>query len=459
MIYLIPNLIYLASLVVLGIYLGKKVKTEDDFMVAGRNLSTKVLVGTLLATWIGSGSIIGGAGLAYRKGISALWFNAGVWIAIIILYYIAPRARMLAQYTIGDILELKYNKYARVLGSIVLIIAYTAITSYQFKAGGMVLNVITGIPVIHGIIITAVFVILYTVLAGMLSVAYADVINGIVMTIGLILGFGFLISHGGGLNNILNSLPPHKLTIFGDMSLLEAFSYTLPTMLLLLGESNMYQRFFSAKNSSVARRATVWWIVGTIFIEGLIVFYAIIASGIFTNINPEQALIHSTKYGLPTIIGVITFAALISIIISTADSFLLAPTTSIIHDIYQRFINPNADNKKIIRLSRICVVLLGGFAFLQLQFFPTVLAMALYAYTIYGVGITPALLACFLSKRVTVYAGSVSILLGMVTTITWEILKTPYNIPTVYPALLASLLGLVVTSMVTSKKKDIVFSN
>jgi Na+/proline symporter len=104
--------------------------------VAGRNLSAKVLVGTLLATWIGSGSIIGGAGLAFDRGFSALWFSVGAWAAIVVLYMVAGRARNLAQFTVPDMLEMRYNKYARALGTLVTVIAYTAIVSYQFRAGG-----------------------------------------------------------------------------------------------------------------------------------------------------------------------------------------------------------------------------------------------------------------------------------------------------------------------------------
>jgi len=109
-------IVYLLALISVGAVLGKRVKTQDDFMVAGRRLSAKILVGTLLATWIGSGSIIAGAGLAYEKGMSALWFNAGVWVALLVLYFVAGRARKFAQYTVPDILETRYNKWARVLG-------------------------------------------------------------------------------------------------------------------------------------------------------------------------------------------------------------------------------------------------------------------------------------------------------------------------------------------------------
>src|SRR4030067_765176 len=181
MIYFWTIIIYLLLLVAVGFYKSGQVKTQEDFMVAGRRLSGKVLVGTLLATWIGSGSIIGAAGLAYRKGFSALWFDAGVWIAIIVLYLIAGRVRKFAQFTVPDMLEARYNVAARVLGSLVTIIAYTAIVSYQFKTAG-------------------------------------------------------------GWSGVTAKLSAEHFQILGSMSLTEALSYSLPSMLLLLGESNMYQR-------------------------------------------------------------------------------------------------------------------------------------------------------------------------------------------------------------------------
>ncbi len=442
-------LAYLLFLIVVGAYRSRMVKTQADFMVAGRRLPAKVLVGTLLATWIGSGSIIAGAGLAYKRGFPALWFDAGVWVAIIVLYFIAGRVRRFAQYTVPDILEARYNKYARVLGAITTIIAYTAIASYQFRAGGMVLNLVTGISVDQGIIITALFVIGYTVLAGMISVAYTDVVNGIVMVLGIAFALPFLISHAGGWSSIVNNLPKEHFQILGDMSLFEALGYSLPTMLLLLGESNMYQRFFSAKDEKTARRSVVGWIFGTILIETAIVILAIVGSALFLGIEPEMVVLHSARFGLPLIIGCVMLAAIVAIIVSTADSFLLVPSTNIIRDIYQRFINPQASQKKIVLYSRIVVVLLGIIAFVQVRFFTTILEMAIYAYTVYGVGITPALMAAFFWKRATAAGGVSSIAAGMITTILWKVLGNPWGVPTVYPPLILSLSCLIFVSLLT----------
>ena len=454
MLYFWAILIYLLILIGVGAILSRRVKTQTDFMVAGRRLPAAVLVGTLLATWIGSGSIIAGAGLSYEKGFAALWFNAGVWVAIIVLYFIAGRARKLAQFTVPDLLEIRYNKVARILGSITTIIAYTAIVSYQFKAGGMVLNMVAGIPIDQGIILTAVFVIAYTALAGMISVAYTDVVNGVVLLLGFIIGLPFLLKLAGGWGNVVATLPPDRFQVLGTMTIWEALGYSLPTMLLLLGESNMYQRFFSAKDEKAAKASVLGWISGTIFVETLIVILAIIGSSIFIGINPESVILHSVRHGLSPVIGCVLLAAIVAVIVSTADSFLLVPSTNIMRDIYQRFINPNVSQKKMVLYSRIVVIALGIVAFVQVRFFTTVLGMALYAYTMYGVGITPAVLAAFFWKRATPTGGVCSIASGMVTTIVWELLKKPFDVPTVYPALILSVSSLVIISLLSARPEE-----
>ena len=87
-------------------------------MVAGRSVSTWYLVGTLICTWIGSGSLFGGAGLAFREGIGDLWMSAGAWVGILIVYFLAHRVRRIAEFTVADILEKRYTPLARVLGTL-----------------------------------------------------------------------------------------------------------------------------------------------------------------------------------------------------------------------------------------------------------------------------------------------------------------------------------------------------
>jgi SSS family solute:Na+ symporter/sodium/proline symporter len=447
-------LAYLIVLILVGAWRARAVKTQTDFMVAGRRLSARVLVGTLLATWIGSGSILAGAGLAYDRGLPALWFSLGVWIALAIMYFVAHRARALAQFTVPDLLEMRFNKWARILGTVVTIISYTAIVSYQFRAGGMVLEMITGIEVSTGIIITALFVISYTVLAGMISVAYTDVVNGIIMIIGLVIALPFMLDKAGGVPQVVAGLPAEHFSVMGGMSLLEAVGYSLPAMLLLLGESGMYQRFFSARDGQTARRAVIGWVIATIMIETLIVVLAVIGSAEFTDIESETVILHLVKEGLPLVIGCLCLAAIVAVIVSTADSFLLVPATNVMRDIMQRFFRPDLESKKAVLLTRVIVVILGLVAYVQVQFFERILDMAIYAYTMYGVGITPAVMAAFFWKRATAWGGVAAIVSGMVVTLVWEI-TPPLDIPTVYPALIISIAALIVVSLAGSRPEEL----
>src|SRR6202161_2258493 len=208
-------------LILLAVSLGRlgKVKTKADYLVAGRSLPAFVLVFTLLSSWIGSGSLLGGAENAYRHGFAALWQAAGGWAGLALIYFIAPRARHFAQYTIPDLLEARYNQTARVLGVIAVLFTYTAITSYQFIGGGDILHLIfPSVTAEHGQEIIAAFVIVFTAIAGMSSVAYMDLAIGVLATVALIVALPVLAHIAGGWPTVVASLPPTHFQVFGDFT-------------------------------------------------------------------------------------------------------------------------------------------------------------------------------------------------------------------------------------------------
>ncbi len=456
--FLYAILAYLGVLVALGLFQARDAKTGDDFLVAGRTLPWHVLVFTLLATWIGSGSLFGGAGLGYRAGFPALWQSAGAWTGIALVYFLAPRVRRIAKYTMPDILELRYGAAARVLGTIVVVIAYTTIAAYQFRGGGRLLNLAAGMDVGTGALITMVFCVIYTTIAGMLSVAYLDIGNGIAMLVGVGFAVVYLIMHAGGVGPAFDALRPDQVAVFGSLDpWKDAGALFLPTMLLLMGEANMYQKFFSAKDERHARLAVVGWIVGTIVVETLIVAVGIFGSTAIPGLNTadsEAIVLRVAGSVLPPAIGVLLVCGAAAIIVSTANSFLLTPASALMRDVYQKSINPRATDRQILTLTRVFIVVLAVLGFVALRFFTTILEMALWAYTMYGASITPALLAIFLWPRVTRAGGVASITAGMLTTLGWEIYARlsggyPYELDTVYPALALSVIALVGVSLAT----------
>ena len=298
----------------------------------------------------------------------------------------------------------------------------------------------------------------------MLSIAYLDVVNGSIMTIGVVLAGGFLVADAGGLSVALTQLRPDQVSLFGSLSPQTALAIFFPTMFLLLGEANMYQKFFSAKDARAAKMAVVGWIAGTLIVETLIISIGVFGSQAIVGLGTEasEAIVISVALqALPTVVGIVLVCGASAIIVSTANSFLLTPATNMMHDVYQRFINPDVSDTQVLLYTRLMVVALGVIGYVAGNFFPTILAMALWAYTMYGASITPALLAAFVWPRATRLGGVASIGIGIMTTLVWEIIGMaravdgvatyPLGFQTIYPALTLSIFTLISVSLVTRR--------
>lgn len=516
--YLISILLYLLALVGVGVYKTKAVQGSEDFMVAGRTLPWYVLVGTLLATWIGSGSLFSGAGLGYRNGLAGLWSSGGAWLGIVLVFFIARRVRNFGKVTVPDIFRARYGGTAAVLATITTVIAYLTIVSYQFRGGGRVLSMITddAVSVEAGIVITAVFAISYTVLAGMFSVVYTDVVNGVLMTFGVLGALAWLLFQVGGVDEVIATADAAgKWSWFGNWANervgdtpgpVIAISFFVPTMLLLLGDANMYQRIFSARHGNDARKAVFFWVIGVVVLES-----AISGLGLLGSVAADKGLIHDhvaehqvevrlevgeelraagialespegaakmeeelltayqadseavipgiARHGLPLPLGLLLVATMMAIIVSTADSFLLIPATNLTRDVYQRM-RPATDERAVLLISRGLVLALGLVAYFLVSQFDTVLKAAFAAYNVYGTSIAPSLLAAFLWKRATRQGAIASIVTGAGITLVWTFVFEKYGIlgfedwnmflrELTYPAAGFSVLVLVVVSLAT----------
>jgi SSS family solute:Na+ symporter len=459
-IYFGMMLAYMLILVVVGTVRGRSVRTQEDFAVAGRTLSTFVVFATMLATWTGTGSIFGNAEKTYRTGIAAIILPLGELAGIALLSLIAGKARRLSQITVQDILEQRYNATARVFGAITLIAAAVTIVSYQYRAAGAVLDLaLPSLGLSNAILIATAFIIVYTALAGMFSVAYTDVVMGVTMLVGMAIALPFFWSKAGGTAGIARVLPPDHMIFFGPIRPLQILFLCLPPMLLSLGDANMYQRFFSAKNAGVARRATLWTLLGVLYIDTMIIVTAWAASAIEWQ-KPEiggiegRIIAVAARYQLPRVLGAVMLTTILAIIISTAIGYLLVPATVIMRDIYQRFINPKASGRRIVWLSRALVCILGVTAFGISKLSNEFLSVALYAYTIYGAGVTPALVAALVWKRATTAGAIASIAGGTGATLLWGAtgLERTTGIEAVLPAIVISLALLVVVSLRTPRQ-------
>jgi len=474
MIYLIAILIYLSILTLIGIVKSRQVQTQQDFAVAGRSLSPWVMVLTMLAVWIGTGSILGNAEEAYRSGMAALIIPLGTFFGLILLALIATRARNIEVSSVPEIIGSRFGPVARSLAVIALIIAYMVIVSYQFNAGGAVLQVISGAdgqPVLNkqtATAIAAVCIILYTMLAGLKSLASMDILTGSIITVSLLIAFPVMLVKAGGIAGMraaYAAMPgrEHHMQLWGVYSPVQIINYLLPTFLLVMGDANQYQRIFASRNARGAKQAVVTLIFAALLIEWLIIATAWTAG----SMTPEQTngryiLIYAARHHMPLALGILFMITMVGVIISTADSFLLVPATTFINDVYSTYINPRANQRRVVFISRVLVVLFGVIAYLVTHAFAETTGFfkkALYAYTIYGSAVTPALIAAMFWKRATKAGAITSILTGTVVTLGWSELKIiKDSLPTswsgldaVLPAILLSVIALVGVSLMTRR--------
>jgi len=475
--YVVVLAIIAATLLAVAIYRTSRVKTQADYLVAGRSLPALVLVLTLLTSWIGAGSLFAGAENAYKNGFAALWQPAGGWLGLLLIYFIAPRARKFAQITLPDLLEVRYNQTARVLGTFAILFAYIGITSYQFKGGGDVLHLIFPDQVTQelGTYIIAAFVILTTALAGMSSVAYMDVAIGTLVTVICLIAAPYLLGQAGGWSGLHASLPPQYFEPLGNfrlgpggveqpaaMGVIRGLEFLVPTMLLMLGNQVMYQKFFSAKSERDARNSVIGWIVGTLVLETLIVAIAVFGRALYPTgevaLHPREIIPYTARHGLPAVLGAVLLGAVFAKVISTASNYLFSPATNLINDVFVRYIMPNASNKRVLIVSRLAVVLLGCWALYQAVYAESILQKMLWAYTIYSAALTPVVLAAFYSKRVTAWGAVAAIAAGTLVTLTWDLPWVKSNVPeilanrdAIFPALGAAVVAMVVVSAVTPR--------
>jgi SSS family solute:Na+ symporter len=238
--------------------------------------------------------------------------------------------------------------------------------------------------------------------------------------------------------------------------------FLVPTLLLMLGNQAMYQKFFSAKSERDARNAVVGWIVGTVILETAIIVIAVAGSAMFRTgevaEHPREIIAYTARHGLPAFLGALLLAAVFAKVISTASNFLFSPATNLINDIFVRYVSPGASNKRVLIVSRLAVVLLGCWALYQAVYAESILEKMLYAYTIYSAALTPVILAAFYSKRVTAWGAVAAIATGTAVTVAWDVHAVKTAFPpilaerdAIFPALFAAVAAMVLVSLVTKK--------
>lgn len=456
---LVYVVLYFVFMLGIGAWASKKVKSSEDYALAGRSLGPFVLMGTLLATSVGSGTITGGGNsLAYNYG-----YWAGIqWVIPFIVFCIIylcvyKQIRKAGCFTVPQLLQQRYGVETRILGSIINLIGMAGIISSQYKGFGYVLNITMGVDPKTATLIATVIIVLLSVSGGLYSVAWTDAVSAFLIVICCLIGVPFVLNAGGGWEHITETaaaINPDKLTFFGGRNLLIWVGSFLPLILLETGDQNFYSRLTAAKSDKTARNAILGWGLMALIVMPCVGIISFVGSIMFgTNIDAGMAFLSTTTV-IPHYVGGMLLAASTAFIITTGTSYLLTCGTSVTYDFYVQYVNKKPGDSQTLWVNRAGTAIIGILALIILNFFPSILALQNWSYTMIGASITPAVLGSLWSKKVTRPAGFCSMICGAGATLVWEIMGCPGGVQSALVAAPISIAVLVIVSLLTQKKEN-----
>jgi len=405
-VYLTLLVVYAVGLTAVGLWIARFVKGSSDFFVAGRTLTAPLLFSTVLAANIGAGSTVGAAGLAYHEGISAWWWNGSAAIGSIALaLWVGPRIWTLAEqhgfFTVGDFLEFRYGRPVRGVVSALIWIGTLAILAGQLIAGAAVLEVVAGIPRAWGTAIGAAAMLVYFVAGGLLSSAWVNAVQLVVLLAGLLAALPLVLQKAGGIAGITAAGPAHYWD-FGH-STGPGSGITLLAMLgpAFIVSPGLLQKVYGAASPRAVRLGVGVQAATLALFAFIPVLLGMSARVIAPDVaSPNLVLPTVLVEALPVWLGALALAAVFSAEVSTCDAILFMLATSLSQDLYRQFVNPAADDRRILLVARLAAVAGGAIGVLLAIQLPTVIGALSIFYTLLGVSLFVPVVAGLYVKRV-----------------------------------------------------------
>ncbi len=404
--YLAVLVAYAIAQVALGAWIARRVKTSNDFSVAGRTLGPGLIFSTMLAANIGAGSTVGAAGLGYRDGLAAIWWvlSAGIG-SIVLALWIGPAIRRAAAEhdlkTVGDYLEFRYGVAVRSIIAALLWLGSIFILAGQLIAISKILNVLVGLPNAFGCVAGGVLITIYFTAGGLLTSAYVNVVQLVVKLAGFAVAIPFALSAAGGWGAVRAIQPTADYWSLwsGGSSGIVYLAMLGPAFVVAPG---LLQKIYGARDDRAVRIGVGANALALLVYAFVPVLLGVIARGRFPSLpDHELALPTLLTSGVPAAVGAFGLAAVLSAELSAADSLLFALTTSLAHDFYRRFVNRGAGDAQLLRVTRMTAAIAGAFGIgVALVAAGVISALSIF-YTIMGVTLFVPIIAGLFSTRTT----------------------------------------------------------
>ncbi len=354
--------IYLLGIITLGVWIARKVKGFTSFFVAGRMMTTPLLISTLVSTYYGLDVTFGVSEVSFSEGVVS-WFiytrpyYIGIIVASLILI---RRLKAFPFLSLPDVAEHFYGKAGRLmvaLASLLYNLPFLAIMGM-----GILFRVTLGLPEMQGYLIGAAIAAVYTILGGLWADAITDTLQFALMCITLAIALPFALELVGGFDWMLAHMDAKYFTPAGEIP----FAYRMALIMTVLSvfvEPAFYQRIFAAKDERSVRNALLIGIViwaayaWAATLLGLDAAAAVKQNILPANLMGREALLQIVLISLPIGLKGFFIAGVLSSAMSTVDSYLLLAGGNLVYDLYRPFVRPNLSEASLLKLTRIGIVI------------------------------------------------------------------------------------------------------
>lgn len=451
---------YLLGTLAIGYWASRRVKSTQDFVIAGRKLPLGVAASALFATWFGSETIMGASSEFVSGGVLGVIedpFGAALCL-ILVGAFVARPLYKLNILTFNDYFRIRYDRRTEVISAVFTVPSYFGWIAAQLIALAIILQLLLGVPLWAGILICMLVVLFYTYIGGMWAVSVTDFVQTIIIVLGLSVLFFSITDQADGLENVIQNTPEDFFNILPTSDLHSMVHYFAAWITIGLGsipQQDIFQRVMAAKSEKVSVQSAYLAGIMYLTIGFLPLMIGLAGSQIYPEVlaekDPQMALPQLVLHhaGLP--LQILFFGALLSAILSTTSGAMLAPAT-VIGENLVRLQFKNLSDKQILQIMRWCVLGVAlcsaGIAFASSNIYELVGQSA----SLSLVSLFVPLAAGLYWKRANRHGSFWAIVLGGFVWLVCEIVGT--SLPSLVYGLMASIAAMIAGSLLTTPKMN-----
>ncbi len=405
---------YSAAIILVGILVSRRVRQPADFIVAGRSLGPGLVFATVLAANIGAGTTVGAASLGYRLGWSAWWWVGSAAIGCVILgNTVAPRIWCLARdrgyATLGDFLEQRYSRPVRGCIAVILVVGALGLLAAQLIALSIVFHIVLDVPRWVGSVLGGGVMIVYFTAGGLLSSAWVNLLQLVVLLAGFSLTLPIAVNAAGGWHAVVRAVSIRQGHA-GDGGYLSplgigfqgVFYYVTLLAPSFVVSPGLIQKVYGARSSTAARVGINTNAFALLLFAAVPPAFGILAAARFPDLlDPQLALFRVMTEMVPSWLGILGLAAIFSAEVSTCDAVLLMLSTSVTVDLYKSYWNPEAGDRLLLRVGRLSALGTGVLGILVAIRVPSIISSLTLFYSLVSVALFVPCVVGLYSQRPT----------------------------------------------------------